>query len=77
VDVGLALGDPGACGGELGADDVGDLADHAVHVAEVLRAAVGVELVDLAREAHQLVLQPAALAKKAAVAVILVRVHAL
>src|SRR3954467_14561285 len=77
VDLGLALGDAGAGGGELAADEVGDLADHAVHVGEVLLAAVGVELVDLAREAHQLVLQPLGGPEDAAVAVVLVGVHAL
>ena len=75
-DLGAAFGDPAAGLGQLGADDVGDLADHDVHRLQVAGLALLVEGVDLARHPHQLVLDPAALADEAAVALVLVRAHA-
>ena len=76
-DLGLALRDARAGGGQAAADDVGHLADDRVHVGEVLGLALGVEGVDLRRHAHQLVLEPLGAAEDAAVAVVLVGVHAL
>ncbi len=74
-DLGPAGRDPLLRRAQVGADDVGDPRDDAVHLLEVELAAGLVELVDLVGHPEQLVLGPAQAAQPPAVAVLLVRRH--